>query len=258
MIRARNLSLRLGTREVLHGVSLDLAPGSITVIIGANGAGKSSLLRGLAGLLPPASGSLTIDDQPIAALPPRDRARRIGYLPQNGTPAWAITVRDLVALGRLPHRSPFAAPSPNDVLAIDQALADTDLLALADRPVDRLSGGELARAKFARVLAGQSDWILADEPLANLDPPHQRDVMALLRAAARAGKGVVVVLHQLNAVAELADQLVALKQGACLAAGPRTSTLTPETLAATFDMSFDLVPLNGRMAVLPAPLAART
>ena len=251
MIRVRNLSVRLGPQDVVQDVSLDIARGKITVVIGANGAGKSSLLRAIAGLLPISQGTIEIDQQPIGALSAAERAKRIGYLPQNGTPTWAITVRQLVALGRLPHRRSWAAPSADDAAAISQALYAADLTALADRPVDCLSGGELARAKFARVLAGQSDWILADEPLANLDPPHQRDVLALLRATAKAGKGVVVVLHQLTQAARIADEIVALKNGRCLAAGPSDAHFNRDTLSALFDMEIDVLDIGGRIAVLP-------
>lgn len=251
MIRARDLSLRLGAHEALRGVSFTLARGTVCVILGGNGAGKSSLLRALAGLLPPASGEVELEEQPLASIPATERAKRIGYLPQNGAPAWAITVRELVGLGRLPYRSGFTAPPPEDEVAIDQALRDADLSGLAERRVDSLSGGELARAKFARVLAGESDWILADEPLANLDPPHQRDVLALLRGAADAGKGVVVVLHQLTEAARIADDVILLKHGACLAAGPKAEVLTSAALSATFDMEIDMIEVDGRIAVLP-------
>lgn len=251
MIRVRNLSVRLGGRDVIQNIGLDLARGRVTVVIGPNGAGKSSLLRALAGLVAPHTGTIELDGAPLHSLAPTKRAQRIGYLPQNGTPAWAIRVADLVALGRLPYRHRFAAPSPADDVAIDRALRATNLTDLADRPVDRLSGGELARAKFARILAGESDWILADEPLANLDPPHQRDVLDLMRSAAQAGKGVVVVLHQLTQAAQIADDLIGLKAGQCLAAGPSATHLNRDTLSTLFDMALDVVTIGTRIAVLP-------
>jgi iron complex transport system ATP-binding protein len=251
MIRTANLSVDLGRRRVLNDVSLDLARGRVTAILGANGAGKTSLLRAIAGLVPPSAGSISIDGTPIAALSLPERARRIGYLPQNGQPAWALTVRELVALGRLPHRSPFAALSPGDEVAINAAMAQTDVAGLADRTVDTLSGGEKARAKFARVLAAETDWILADEPLANLDPPHQQDGLRLMRAAADAGKGVLVVLHQLDAAARVADDLLILKDGRTIAFGPSAEVLTPATLEAAFNMPMDVIDLQGRTAILP-------
>jgi iron complex transport system ATP-binding protein len=251
MIRTENLSVDLGRRRVLDAVTLDLQRGRVTAILGANGAGKTSLLRAIAGLVKPSAGQIILDGQSLAALSLPERARRIGYLPQNGQPAWALTVRELVALGRLPHRSPFAALSPDDDAAIDAAMAQTDVAGLAERTVDTLSGGEKARAKFARVLAAETDWVLADEPLANLDPPHQQDVLRLMRAAADAGKGVLVVLHQLDAGARVADDLLILKDGRAIAFGPRAEVLTPATLEAAFDMPLDVITHQGRVAILP-------
>ncbi len=251
MIRTENLSVDLGRRRVLDAVTLDLQRGRVTAILGANGAGKTSLLRAIAGLVKPSAGQIILDGQSLAALSLPERARRIGYLPQNGQPAWALSVRELVALGRLPHRSPFAALSPGDEVAINAAMAQTDVAGLADRTVDTLSGGEKARAKFARVLAAETDWILADEPLANLDPPHQQDVLRLMRAAADAGKGVLVVLHQLDAAARMADDLLILKDGRAIAFGPCPEVLTPATLEAAFDMPLDVITHQGRVAILP-------
>ena len=251
MIQLQDLRIDLGGKTVLQPLSLDLPRGQVTAVIGPNGAGKSSLMRAIAGILPATSGAVTLDGVPLPQLSPRDRAQRIGYLPQNAGPVWAITVREMVALGRLPHQSSMAGPSATDVRAIDQALADADLLMLADRRVDTLSGGELARAAFARVLASQSDWILADEPLANLDPAHQRDVLRLLRSAADMGKGVVVVLHELTAAAALADNIALLKHGALVKAGAKANVLTPPLLSAAFEIAMDVVESNGRVAILP-------
>ncbi len=251
MIGIEALSVMLGKQQVVEALTLSLQRGRVTAILGANGAGKTSLLRAIAGLVPPSAGSISIDDTPIAALSLPERARRLGYLPQNGQPAWALTVRELVALGRLPHRSPFAALSSGDEVAIDAAMAQTDVTHLADRTVDTLSGGEKARAKFARVLAAETDWILADEPLANLDPPHQQDVLRLMRAAADAGKGVLVVLHQLDAAARAADDILILKQGRAVAFGPCAEVLTPATLEAAFDMAMDVITHQGHTAILP-------
>ncbi len=251
MIGIEALSVTLGKRQVVETLSLSLQRGRVTAILGANGAGKTSLLRAVAGLVPPSAGSIAIDGTPIAALSLPERARRLGYLPQNGQPAWALTVHELVALGRLPHRSPFAVLSPLDEAAIQAAMAQTDVAHLAARTIDTLSGGEKARAKFARVLAAETDWILADEPLASLDPPHQQDVLRLMRAAADAGKGVLVVLHQLDAAARVADDVLILKQGRAVAFGPCAEVLTSTTLEAAFDMAMDVITHQGRVAILP-------
>ncbi|NBU84460.1 MAG: ABC transporter ATP-binding protein, partial [Sphingomonadaceae bacterium] len=153
MIQLETLSVHLGQRLVVDDLSLTLHRGRVTVIIGPNGAGKTSLLRAIACLVRPSSGKILLDGDTLSDLKAEDRARRIGYLPQNGVPAWAVTVRDMVALGRIPHIGRFAAPTAHDDAAVETAMADADILHLADRRVDSLSGGERARAKFARILA---------------------------------------------------------------------------------------------------------
>ena len=208
----------------LADVSATLAPGQITAICGPNGAGKSSLLECLAGLLSPDSGSVALDDQPLAALPPRERAKAIGYLPQTGEVAWDVAVRSLVALGRLPHRDARAEP-------VEAAMAALDLEGLADRPVSRLSGGEKARALLARVLAGEPRWILADEPLAALDLAHQLALLGHLRRASDSGTGVLLVLHDLALAMNHADRVLVLDHGVLAADGPPEEALAAEVIA---------------------------
>ena len=231
-LSAERLSVTLGGRAVLNGVSAAFAPGRVTAVRGANGAGKSTLLRALAALVPAAG--VTLDGRDVAAMPPRERARAIGYLPQDAVVHWNMRVRDLVALGRLPHGDAGAE-------AIAAALAATDTAALADRPVRELSGGERARVLLARVLAGEPRWLLADEPLASLDPLHQLETLALLRAAAGRGIGVVVVLHDLTLAARVADDAVLLKDGAVLAAGAAADVLTEANLAAAYGVNVAII-----------------
>ena len=253
----RNVSLSLGKRQVLNDISLSLAPGKVTVILGPNGAGKTSLIRLLAGLITPEAGRVTLDDTPLGTLDPPARARRIGYLPQNGAPAWNVTARELVGLGRLPHRSQFASPSAADEDAINAALAVTDSSHLAARPVEAMSGGERARILLARVLAGEPNWLLADEPLASLDPAHQLDILALLKREARRGTGVVAVLHDLNQAARLADYIVMLKDGACRAAGPPADVMTAEYLSTVFGIEAEISFATDGMPLI-VPLRRRT
>lgn len=250
MIGANRLTLRLGDTVVLDDVSLELVPGRMTAIIGANGAGKTSLLRSLAGLVCPESGGVSLDGVAIQSLSPRERARAIGYLPQDGDPAWNITARELVGLGRLPYRNRLSAPSQADQASIETALHATDTARFADRMLSTLSGGEKARVKMARVLAGEPRWILADEPLANLDPLHQRDALDLFGKARAAGTGVVTALHQLDAAAT-ADDVAILKAGKLVAFGPARTVLTAENLGNAFDMTFDVIDHNGRLVILP-------
>jgi iron complex transport system ATP-binding protein len=247
MIRVANLSISLGGQPVLRDVSLDIKPARVTVILGPNGAGKSSLLRALAGLIP--SETISIDDSPLSSMSLKEKAQRIGYLPQDGTPAWNITARELVALGRLPYRSPFAAESDADRAKIELALKVTDTGHLDDRRVGTLSGGELARVKLARLLAGEPQWLLADEPLANLDPAHQRDILKLFRVAASSGKGVVLVLHQLDAALSIADDVILIRDQGILASGLAEDILDREHLERLFDAEFAFSGSEGMKAI---------
>jgi iron complex transport system ATP-binding protein len=201
-----NMSVALSGAEVLHRVTATLEPGTIATICGPNGAGKSTFLATLAGLLEPASGRVMLDGAVLGAIHPRERARRVGYLPQSGEIAWDLSVANLAALGRLPH-------GDRGEVQVARALAATDLTALAERLVSTLSGGEKARALLARVLAGEPNWILADEPLAALDLGHQLALLKQLRAAAEAGAGVVLVLHDLALAMNHADRVLVLDRG---------------------------------------------
>lgn len=228
-----HLSLTQRGRPVLCDVSGGFSPASVTVILGANGAGKSTLLSCLAALRIPDSGAVTLDGQPLLAILPMQRARQIGLLPQQADIHWDINVRALVALGRLPHHGRWGRGAADEA-AIDEAMAQTDCARFAARKAQRLSGGEQARVLLARVLAGQPDWILADEPLANLDPAHQLDAMDCFRAAASAGAGVVLVLHDLTQAARIADHLIVMKEGGIIASGSSAEVLTPEVLQAAY------------------------
>lgn len=230
----------------LAGVSATFEPGTITALCGPNGAGKSSLLEMLAGLLAPSRGEVRLNGDPLAGLMPRQRARWIGYLPQAGEVAWNLSVRGLAALGRLPHGDD--APEP-----VAQALAALDLTGLADRAVDTLSGGERARALLARVLAGEPRWILADEPLAALDLAHQMALLARLRAAADAGAGVVIVVHDLALAMNHADRVLVLDRGALFSAGPPEVALSAEVVARVWGIAASWLGEPRARALLSAP-----
>lgn len=206
----------------LHGVSVALQAGQVTAICGPNGAGKSSLLACLAGLLTPQAGAVTLEGAALSSLAPRERARVLGYLPQQGEVAWDLSVETLVSLGRLPWKAGAAA----DRTAVDAALAALDLEALRQRPLSSLSGGEQARVLLARVLAGEPRWILADEPLANLDLAHQLGLLGQFRALAAQGAGVCLVLHDLAQAMNRADRVIVLDSGGVAADGPPQEALT--------------------------------
>lgn len=256
-LAADNLTLMRGGREVVSGLSAALQPGQITAIVGPNGAGKSSLLLGLAGLLVPAGGEVTWDGVNVAGLDPRIRAQAIGYLPQTPDIAWDVAVEALVALGRLPWRD-------RGTEAVDAALAALDLEPLRQRPVSRLSGGERARVLLARVLAGCPRWILADEPLAALDLAHQLGLIAHFKACARAGQGVVVVLHDLALAMNHADRVLVLKDGRLIADGLPANALAPPVISRGWGVAVRWLGEAGglgearEMALVAGPGPART
>lgn len=211
-----------GTR-ILGPIDLALQAGQITAICGPNGAGKSTLLNCLAMLEDGAAGNVMLDGQNLAKTHPRERAKAIGYLPQDGEVAWDVLVRNLVALGRMPHRDSVSEP-------IDRAIAALDLEKFVDRPVLQLSGGERARALLARVLAGEPRWILADEPLAALDLAHQQALASVFTRSARAGAGVVLVVHDLAIAMNHADRVVVLDRGEIAADGTPTDALAENVI----------------------------
>jgi len=250
-LRIEAASVALGGRQVLDAIVADLAPGRITAILGPNGAGKSSLIKAMAGLIVPRGGTVTLDGRDVARIDPRERARLIGYLPQDGAAAWNIAAAELVALGRLPHRSPFAGASAEDEAAVTRALAATETTHLASRAVNELSGGERARVLLARVLAGEPRWLLADEPLASLDPAHQLDILARLRGVADGGAGVVIVLHDLGHAASVADDVLLLKAGRVAAFGPVAEVLTEQRVAEVFEVKVRWVDTDERRMLVP-------
>jgi iron complex transport system ATP-binding protein len=239
---AETLSVALGGKTVLDGVSARFRRGEVTAIVGPNGAGKSTLLTCLAGLRRPDAGQVSLDDTPILGLAHRERARRVGFLPQIPEVAWAVDVETLVGLGRTPHTGARGL-GETDHAAVRAALVRTDMTAMARRDVTTLSGGERARALLGRVLAGEPSWLLADEPLAGLDPGHQLDTVDLLRAfAAENGHGVVMTLHDLGVAVRLADRVLVLQGGGLIADGAPLEALTPAVLAQAYGVRAAIVP----------------
>ncbi|MBW3617299.1 MAG: ABC transporter ATP-binding protein [Proteobacteria bacterium] len=228
-LACRSLAVVLGGRAVVDRVDLALDPGRVTAIVGANGAGKSTLLSSLAGLRPPTGGAVTLDGAPLSGMRPKARARRIAFLPQTPEIAWSVEARTLVGLGRTPFLGALG-PDAADHAAVDRAMAAAQVTAFDRRVVTTLSGGERARVLIARALAGDPEWLLADEPLTGLDPAHQLDVAALFRSLADAGAGVVVTLHDLSMALRLSHRVVVLADGRVLADDPPLVALTPDVL----------------------------
>ncbi|WP_332770136.1 ABC transporter ATP-binding protein [Phenylobacterium sp.] len=235
-LSAHAVSVRLGDKLAVDDVAAGFEAGTVTAILGPNGAGKSTLLACLAGLRKPLSGQVRLDDAELLAMAPRARARRIGFIPQTPEIAWAVEARILVGLGRTPFIG-ASGLSLEDAAAIDRAMAAAGVEALAERDVTTLSGGERGRVLIARALAGDPEWLLADEPLTGLDPGHQLDAGALFRAMAHdQGRGVVLTLHDLSLAARIADRIVVMAEGRILADGPPGEALSPAVLAAAYDI----------------------
>jgi iron complex transport system ATP-binding protein len=255
-ITAEHVSLNLGGMPVLASVDLDLRSREIVGLIGPNGAGKTTLLRLLAGLQTPDEGRVRYDGKGLSEIGASDLARRVAYLAQGAQVQWSLRVDHLVALGRLPHRRPFRGENVADKLAIEAALIATETAQLRHRSFRTLSGGERMRALLARALAIEADMLLADEPIAALDPLHQLQAMDLLREIARQGTGVVVVLHDLTLAARYCDRLVLLAKGRAIADGP-PSLLSDALIEAAYGITALRGEHQGESFILPWSIIPR-
>lgn len=260
-LAVRNLSLNRGGVRVLSDVSAQLEPGEVTAIVGPNGAGKSSLLMALAGLIEPVAGTVSLDRRALQSIPPRERARAIGYLPQDSDVAWDVAVETLVTLGRLPHWEIKGGDRGSK--EVDAAIHALALEPFRHRPVGSLSGGEKARALLARVLAGAPQWILADEPLAALDLAHRAALIGHLGQCAGgsadggadsgadsgAGTGVVIVVHDLATAMNHADRVLVLNEGALVADAPPADALSEEIISQVWGVKAQWLGNPGRHAL---------
>ena len=248
------VGVSLGRRPVVRDIDAVLTPGALVGIIGPNGAGKSTLLRAMLGLVE-ATGSVRVDDVPLARMARGAVARKLAYLPQGQTLHWPLTVERLVALGRLPHLAPMSRLTDADAAAVERALERAGVTDLRERIVTDLSGGERARVLLARALAVEAPGLLADEPLAALDPGHQIDVMDLLRAEARGGALVVTVLHDLTMAARYCDRLLLMDGGTIVADGPPLDVLTPERLREVYGITATIERHGETTTIIPTARA---
>ena len=250
-IEAEGISVRLGSVDALRGVDFSAGAGEIVGLIGPNGSGKTTLLRALANLRAPDRGRVRYSGKSPTELGAAALSQQIAYLAQEGEVHWPMRVEALVALGRLPHRRAFQKSTASDHAATERAILAADIAHFRDRTMNQISGGERMRALLARALAVEAPMLLADEPVAALDPLHQLQVMDLLRRKAAAGDGVVVVLHDLALAARFCDRLVLLDGGRVLAAGDPAAVLTDANLAAAFGVEVVRGERDGAAFVLP-------
>ncbi|UUP16222.1 ABC transporter ATP-binding protein [Nitratireductor thuwali] len=255
-LRTDKLSVVLSGRTVLRDVSLALASGQVVGLLGPNGAGKSTLMRAIAAQTA-FSGIIALGDDDLARLSPAARARLLAYLPQTRIIGWRLSVRDLVALGRLPWRAFGARPSPEDAAVVDHALGLMDVAHLADRPANELSGGEQARVLAARAVAQATPLLLADEPASGLDPAHQMMLMQALRRLAGEGRAILVSLHDLTLAARWCDRVILLKDGRLVADGLPEAELTPQRLAEVYGVTAHIARDEGGIILAPTGLTGR-
>jgi iron complex transport system ATP-binding protein len=254
-LTADNISLAYDARVVVDGLSLTIPDGEVTVIVGANACGKSTLLRGLARLLAPKHGAVLLDGHDIARLPTKTVATQLGILPQQPIAPEGITVSDLVGRGRHPHQRWFRQFSPSDETAVAEALIATGIQDLAERSVDELSGGQRQRVWIALALAQGAPLMLLDEPTTFLDLAHQVDVLELLAELNETdGRTIVLVLHDLNLACRYASHLVAMRDGAVVAEGAPADVITAELVLDVFGLDAHVLddPVSGTPMVIPA------
>ncbi len=256
-LEATGLAFRYNGREILHDVSLTVAPGELIAVAGPNGAGKSTLLRVLAGLTPPNAGAVHLDGADLRTVERRALGRAIAYLPQDRTVHWPLKARAVVALGRIPHGSgPRAGESDADRAMIAAALKETDTELLAERPIGELSGGERARVLMARALAQDAGILIADEPTAGLDPAHALALFETFVRIAAQGRAVIVALHDLSLALRYCPRALLLMDGKVAASGPARDVMTEAEIARVYGVTAKVAEIAGLPCVIP--VAVRT
>jgi len=253
-LSAENLAVGYDHREIIHDLSVRIPTGKISVIVGANACGKSTLLKTLARLLKPSRGTVLLDGKSIQSIPTRAVALKLGLLPQSPTAPEGITVADLVGRGRYPRQGWIRQWTKGDDEAIADAMTSTDVLEIADRPIDELSGGQRQRVWIAMALAQETDILLLDEPTTFLDLTHQFEVLDLLvDLNKRDQRTIVLVLHDLNQACRFGDHLIAMKDGAIVAEGNPSEVITEQVVQDVFGLAVKVIPdpVAGTPMVVP-------
>lgn len=257
-LRTSELSLGYGNRQIVKQLSVEVPDGQITALVGANGSGKSTILKSMARILNPLQGGVYLDGKLIHRQPTKEIAKQLAILPQNPTSPEGLTVRELVSFGRYPHQKGFGNLSAEDHRMIEWALTATGMGDFRDRSVDQLSGGQRQRAWIAMALAQGTEVLLLDEPTTFLDMAHQIEVMTLLEKLNREQhRTIIMVVHDLNHAARFAQHLIALKQGVVLYEGNPHEVMTSQMLQDVFGIDADVIPdpRTGAPLCLPYGLA---
>lgn len=244
MIEIKNLNFSINNTRILSNISSSLPKGKLTALVGANGAGKSTLLSLIARLQPIQSGTITVDGHDVSTVPTNELAKILAILTQNNTITNRLSVRDLVSFGRFPHHK--GRPTADDNALVEKALEQFDLVELSHRFLDELSGGQAQKAFVAMTYAQDTDYLLLDEPLNNLDMASSRVLMQQLRASAEeTGKTIVVVIHEINYAARYADWVIGLKNGEIVADGSCDAVISSEGLNTIFGIHVDVQKIGG-------------
>jgi len=254
VFQARDLVAGYDDRIILDHISLEIPSNQISVIIGANACGKSTLLKTLARIIKPKSGEILLDGQPIHKIPSKQLARVVGLLPQSPIVPEGITVADLVGRGRYPHQSMFGTWSRKDYEAVAEAMEIMRITDLANRPIDELSGGQRQRVWIAMALAQQTDILFLDEPTTYLDITYQIEILDMLTDLNRRyGTTIVMVLHDINLSARYADYLFAVRQGKLVAEGKPSEVITSELIKDVFGLDCTIIqdPISNSPSVVP-------
>ena len=248
---ANSIDVSRRGNHILFETSFSVSNGEMVGLIGPNGAGKTTLLRALVGLQSPQSGSISLNGADITESNRAEVARKISYLAQSSTSFWPLAVENLVMLGRMPHLTYWQRPSDVDYEVVQRAMKSCDVDQFAERPVSTLSGGEQARAMLARALATEPEILLADEPIAGLDPAHQLDVMDKLQDLVSQGAGVVAVMHDLSIAARYCDRLCLLFEGRVYSEGTADEVLSEQILQHCYGVEAHFGQLDDKMYVIP-------
>lgn len=235
-IKFSDLSVSIGGQQIIKSLSASIKAGSITAIIGPNGSGKTTLLSALVGLRK-ITGEVKLGEDNIYDMPSKIRAQKIGYLPQKNEVNWNVSVSNLVKFGAMPYN--LTGQKNSD--SIEKAIDLTNISHLTNRKAMDLSGGELSRALFARVLAGNPEWVMLDEPMAHLDLAHQLDMIDLLKSIKANGKNIVIILHDLHQAAQLADNIIIMKDGLIDSQGPTSEVLNLAMLKRVFGIKAQII-----------------
>ena len=250
---AKNISISLAGRQVLQGITLSLAAGNTVAVIGPNGSGKSTLLRTLAGLLEPIDGRVLLDAEPITNLSRRALSKKIAYMPQRPETHFPLTCLEAVLLGRSPHKTGLGLADKTDLDLAESAMRRLEVWGLAERPITAVSGGELQRLMFARVIVQDSSFVLLDEPTSAQDPRGQGIVCTMIEELADSGVGVLAAIHDINLSLGVFARLAVLKNGRILQQGSPQDILDDNTLQRAFDVPFRTIKDGERAFVCVAP-----